>query len=276
MSQISTAGSHLTEEQRRFYDEQGYVIVRSMFAADEIDAIRERFDQLARAGEPIPEHWEPLSDTDAADDPLLRYPRVMMPHRFDEMSLRHMLDRRLQLVLRDLFGAEPIAAQTMFYYKPPGARGHALHQDNFYLKVHPGTCLAAWTAIDPSTQANGGLRVIPASHKLDVLCPGDADEQESVTTHYVPDPQGRQPVDVDLDPGDVLFFNGSLIHGSPPNTSQTMWRRAFICHYVPADCTHASDFYFPLLDFDGNVVTRQTNEHGGPCGEDFRTTQSSP
>ena len=34
-----------------------------------------------------------------------------------------MLDPRVAEVLWELFGEEPLAAQSMMYYKPPGARG---------------------------------------------------------------------------------------------------------------------------------------------------------
>jgi hypothetical protein len=32
----------------------------------------------------------------------------------------------------------------MIYFKAAGARGQALHQDQYYLRVNPGTCCAAW------------------------------------------------------------------------------------------------------------------------------------
>jgi len=59
------------------------------------------------------------------------------------LALRYLLDDRLEDVLTDLFGEEPLAAQSMLYFKPPGAKGQALHQVNFYLKVEPGICIAA-------------------------------------------------------------------------------------------------------------------------------------
>ena len=46
-------------------------------------------------------------------------------------------------------------------FKPPGARGQAVHQDNYYLRVPPYTCVAAWVASTSSTE-NGGLEVSPA------------------------------------------------------------------------------------------------------------------
>jgi hypothetical protein len=64
-------------------------------------------------------------------------------HRWDITSLRWLLDPRLGDCLTTLLGVEPYAVQTMLYFKPPGSRGQALHQDNFYLRVQPGTCLNA-------------------------------------------------------------------------------------------------------------------------------------
>jgi phytanoyl-CoA hydroxylase len=71
---------------------------------------------------------------------------------------------------------------------------------------------------------------------------------------------------LDLQPGDCLFFNGSMIHGSYPNSSPTQFRRSFICHYVPASAKEMSHYYFPLHDMHGNPVEREATTDGGPCG----------
>ena len=254
------------------YDRDGYHIARGMFDADEIAALRARFDAIAAAGEPIPGHWEPAATPNA--DPLKRYPRVMHPHRFDELSMRMLLEPRIGRVLRDLLGEEPIATQTMFYFKPPGARGQAFHQDNFYLQVKPGTCIAAWIAVDPAIPENGGLFVAPGTHRMEVQCPESAQESESFVNHLVPPPAGVTPVAAELAPGDVLFFNGSLIHGSQPNTHATLWRRSFICHYMPKSSKQIAEWYFPLHDFQGNVVEYAKADGGGPCGTEFDFSKS--
>ena len=69
----------------------------------------------------------------------------MHPHRINGLA-RALLDPRPATSWKRCSGEEPLAAQSMFYFKPPGARGQALHQDNFYLRVKPGTCVAAWIA----------------------------------------------------------------------------------------------------------------------------------
>jgi ectoine hydroxylase-related dioxygenase (phytanoyl-CoA dioxygenase family) len=180
-----------------------------------------------------------------------------------------MLDPRIGAIARALLEDEPIACQSMVYFKPPGSRGQALHQDNFYLMVRPGTCLAAWTAIDPALPENGGLSIVPGTHQLALQCPEPADGTRSFVNNYVPPPAGRQAIPARLQPGDVLFFNGSVIHGSEPNTHPTLWRRSFICHYMPAAAEEIVEWYFPLHDFNGRVIARRSAAMGGPCGADY-------
>jgi ectoine hydroxylase-related dioxygenase (phytanoyl-CoA dioxygenase family) len=166
-----------------------------------------------------------------------------------------------------LLGEAPIAAQSMFYWKPPGARGQALHQDNFYLKVHPGTCIAAWVAIDPADRENGGLSVVPGSHRMDLFCPEEADPGTSFTREFVPVPSGLNSVPTNLDAGDVLFFGGNLIHGSEPNRTADRFRRSFICHYIGESARELSRWYRPIYRFDGTEVEIGDATGGGPCGD---------
>lgn len=176
----------LTKEQMEDFRSEGYIIVKELFTEAELKEIDETFEKISQ--QTIPGHFEPDLSA-AAEDPLKRYPRVMHPHRFNETAKRYMLHQPVMEALEDLYGEEALAAQSMFYYKPPGARGQALHQDNFYLQVEPGNCIAAWTAIDPATQENGGLLVVPRTSEHEIECPELADANESFTTHYVKPPR---------------------------------------------------------------------------------------
>jgi ectoine hydroxylase-related dioxygenase (phytanoyl-CoA dioxygenase family) len=154
----------------------------------------------------------------------------------------------------------------MFYFKPPGARGQALHQDQTPLKVKPGTCMAAWMAIDRCDEENGCLQIVPGTHDLALVCPVEADTNESFTDRMVPLPAGMESVPVIMHPGDVLFFNGQVIHGSYPNRSQDRFRRALIGHYIVAEAEKVGQFYHPVLRFDGSEVALDVSEGGQPCG----------
>ncbi|MCI3925093.1 phytanoyl-CoA dioxygenase family protein [Paenibacillus sp. TRM 82003] len=264
---MSGSGMALQESQLRQFNEEGYVIVRGLFAEEELKELERAFEEIA--GRTIPGHFEPDLSAEAAADPLKRYPRVMHPHRFDPVAMRYMLHRPVLDVLADLYGEDALAAQSMFYYKPPGSRGQALHQDNFYLKVEPGNCIAAWTAIDPADEENGSLLVVPKTQSEDIVCPEEADARESFTTHYVKPPKGAKAIPAVMARGDVLFFNGNLIHGSYRNKTKDRFRRAFICHYANASAARIATFYRPLYRMDGTPVELDVNPDGGPCGVEY-------
>ncbi|HYO11444.1 MAG TPA: phytanoyl-CoA dioxygenase family protein [Tepidisphaeraceae bacterium] len=251
----------------------GFIVARQLLSPAEVAEVREAFMAQAKDGpvEGLSETRHGASPYDPGD-PLARYPRMMHPHRHPELpvgqlALRYLLDPRFQPRLRALFGGEePFAVQTMFYFKPPGARGQDLHQDNFYLRVKPGTCLAAWIAVDDADEANGGMLCVPETSNLEIACPEPADPAKFFTTEHVEPPPGKSPVPVDLRAGDVLFFNGNVIHGSYPNTSRDRFRRSLICHYVPASTVELAHWYERPMSFDGAVHKIAVATGGGPCG----------
>ncbi|MBB5077872.1 phytanoyl-CoA dioxygenase family protein [Nonomuraea endophytica] len=247
------------------FHDRGYIVARGMLAPHEADLLREEFTRLHAAG-PVPGHFSPKPQEPGLPyDGLRAYPRIMHPHQINDVALRYLLDARIAAVLRELLEEEPIAAQSMFYFKPPGARGQALHQDNFYLRVEPGTCVAAWIAVDRVDRANGGLEVVPGTHKMDLFCPEDADSSISFTREYVPPPPGLERVPVDMEPGDVLFFNGSLVHGSGPNATADRFRRSLIFHYAGRSAERIAAYY-PTLTMAGAPHPLPAAEGGGPCG----------
>ena len=269
----------LTGEQKQQFERDGFLAIRGLFSPAEIEQIRGTFMEMAKDG-PVPG----LSDVPRAregaplnsNDPLLRYPRMMHPHKHPDkpvgpLAMRYMRDPRLRPILAELFGESPYAVQSMFYFKPPGARGQDLHQDNFYLRVKPGTCMAAWLAVDDADAGNGGMMCVPQTATLEVACPEKADAALFFTTEHVEPPPGLEPQMMELKAGDVLFFNGSVIHGSTPNTSPDRFRRSLIFHYVPASTVEMSHYY-EALSFDGEKQDIATNMDGGPCG----TTQDLP
>jgi ectoine hydroxylase-related dioxygenase (phytanoyl-CoA dioxygenase family) len=241
------------------YQRDGYFVARNLFSRDEVNHLIEHFMALRRG---ITEGVDVNSP-----DPLKRYPRMLQMHRWDETSLRWLIDARLKACLTDLLGSEPFAVQTMIYYKPPGARGQALHQDQYYLRVQPGTCMAAWMALDRCDEENGCMRVVSGSHNLPVLCTQAADTTISFTDVTVDIPQEMPVVPVIMEPGDVLFFNGSAIHGSYPNASRDRFRRALIGHYIVGEAEQCSKYYHPVLRMDGSVVELGVSEGGGKCGK---------
>jgi len=253
----------LEQEQKQFFDTEGYLIVKGLFSQDEIETYKQHYETMRLAQK---ENRPKAGDEVPSDDPLIEYPRIMQPHRQDEASLKWLIDSRLNTVMTGLLGQEPYAVQTMFYFKPPGARGQALHQDQYYLRVEPGTCIAAWMAVDDCDIDNGCLRVVPGSQTMPLLCLTESDTTVSFTDVTVEIPDEDMVVPVEMKAGDVLFFNGQLIHGSLPNTTSDRFRRALIGHYIVGEAEKVNKWYHPVLRMDGTEIELGTSEQGGTCG----------
>ncbi|WP_371404911.1 phytanoyl-CoA dioxygenase family protein [Kribbella sp. NBC_00662] len=260
MSVSSNIDAVLREE----FEQTGYTLVRGLFSADEVDRLRDHYMEVRQRG-PRSHDFAGHDSTDR--DPLKRYPRMAQMHRWDETSLQWMIDPRIDEVMTTLLGRSPYAVQTMVYFKPPGSRGQALHQDNFYLKADPGTCVAAWMALDRVDEANGCLEVVPGSHRWPILCTEKADTTVSFTDVTVPLPSTGSAVPVEMEPGDVLFFHGALVHGSNPNVTTDRFRRALIGHYIEGEAERVAQYYHPAIRMDGTELTLEVAEGGGACGE---------
>jgi phytanoyl-CoA hydroxylase len=260
---MTVSSSSLLPSEQEQFEQQGYLILRQLFQREEVNTFREHFMQVRERG-PQPGDETPLDVTHP--DPLKRYPRLMMMHRWDEVALHFLLDARLHDVLVALVQSEPFAVQTMLYFKPPHARGQALHQDNYFLRVRPGTCIAAWLALDDCDEANGCLQVLPATQSWPILCTIPADETQSFTANTVPVPADKTALPMVMQAGDVLFFNGSLVHGSMPNSTEDRFRRSLIGHYIVGEAEMVGRWYHPVLRFDGSDVTLGTSPGSTPCG----------
>jgi phytanoyl-CoA hydroxylase len=245
------------------FTQDGFTIARNLFSPDEAASYRDHYMRLREQGE----HPGDFSGVDVTSgDPLKKYPRMIHMHRWDQASLDWLIDPRLNAYLSGLCGREPYAVQTMIYFKPPQARGQALHQDQYYLRAQPGTCIAAWMALDACDEENGCLRVVPGSQNWPLLCTVKADTTQSFTDVTVPIPAGTAVGSVILQPGDVLFFNGQVVHGSGPNRSASRFRRALIGHYIAGEAREVAKYYHPALRMDGSVIELGTSEGGGSCG----------
>jgi ectoine hydroxylase-related dioxygenase (phytanoyl-CoA dioxygenase family) len=223
----------LTSEQVERYRADGYLLVPELLTDVEVHAF------LAEAALPKPEPYGLHGHLkDAQYRHLATHPRVIG-------------------VVSQLLGGRPRIVQTMFLNKSAqGGKGIALHQDCHYLPNEPNTLMACWLALTDTDAANGGLCVVPGSHREGLRrAHKNQDEQEHASwemQHEMRDREGRtwQQTLVsfqteDFDPNRLLrltvpkgagvFFTGMTIHGSFANHSDARPRPAFATHYIHED-----------------------------------------
>ena len=234
---------HLTPQQREHYKEQGFVVIPHLFDTTTTMLMLEHYMKRRAEG---PKPGDTGGTTDHADDPNHQFPRMINMHNWDGLTKEWASDTDLLAVTEQLIDDTPVLLQTMLYFKPPGARGQALHQDEQYITIDP--IIGVWVALDTSDAAVGRMVIIPRSHQYGLLSVETADTAISFTDVQAVKPGNAEELGIDMAPGDTLFFHGKVIHGSYMNKTNDRWRRSFICHYMgeksqrfePVEGTHVS------------------------------------
>ena len=140
-------------------------------------------------------------------------------------------DESLLRVLKAIIGETPGLFANQAMVKPARiGREKPWHQDHAYFDLPIGTqIVSAWVSLDHATRENGCMHVIPGSHLGGPLIHFQVRDWQICDDHVA---RGRA-VAVEMNPGDILLWDGLLHHGTPPNLSDR-GRRALQLHYWPA------------------------------------------
>ncbi|MFE6796927.1 phytanoyl-CoA dioxygenase family protein [Paenibacillus chitinolyticus] len=237
---------------------EGYLVLNDVYTPEEVSELIRQFDlhwvQLTASGQIIQNGNRPLESL---------YPRLRDYHRKNEKIKRLSLKPQLFAYLEQLIGEEALIISTSYYFKSPSTRGLPLHQDNYAFGVSPGTTYAAWISLDSSDEGNGGMTFVPGTHSLDLQVPeGDASDVRryfSDEGQWLKDYETADMVKVATNPGDVIFFNGNIVHGSSDNLSRHRFRRSLLIHFTGVSVEKLALNFNNLMDKTGARVRRRLN-----------------
>lgn len=233
------------------YRAQGYAVLRGVFEASEVAALAAAFDRQWQEGMAHRASFRHgnLFYRQGKDPALGKIVRlVQWPSYADPVFESVRRDPRWLPLLEPLIGRDIKQIINQLHWKPPGAAGaeFAFHQDARFRRPRTAfrnlatSYVQTGLAIDRHRAANGGMRVYPGSHTLgekELAGKGPVLDQSMADARLAA--VGLDPaklVDLDLEPGDVAFWNVYTIHGSGPNTTQAD-RRFYLNGYVKAvDC----------------------------------------
>lgn len=219
------------------YAQDGYMIIRNVLDARQIENVIDEARQvcLGRRGDVA--GLEALAGLDESEA-MKHIIAIHFPHKLAE-GLRELLHQpEVVKALTRVIGPNVKCMQSMFFVKHAGRPGQAWHQDEAFIPTTDRSLTGVWIALDRATIENGCLWVIPGSHRPGKLWPfrdhGDPRFDPTPESHGFPWTDD-DAIPVELEPGDVLLFNGYLLHRSLNNTLKEGYRRSYVAHYMSAE-----------------------------------------
>jgi len=219
----------LTDKEAARYHDDGYVLRKGFFDAEEIDLLR----RAAKEDHELDRHAFGRADGEGGKVRL-----SLWNHPGDGIYGMFARCERVVRSAEKLLGGEVYHYHSKMIMKDPKVGGAwTWHQDYGYWYQN-GVLLPLLTsvfiAVDPCTKENGCLQVLRGSHhcgRIDHVLTGD---QAGADRERVDQLLRRLPRDyMEMDPGDALFFHCNLLHRSDQNRSdQPRW--AMICCYNAA------------------------------------------
>ena len=237
--------AQLSEKQIAAFHDEGYLIVRGVFDAEEADILR----AAAAADQSFKENAYDLEDGEGGKAQL-----VLWNSAGEDLWGAIARSERIVNAMEQLLGDEVYHYHSKMSIKQPRTGGAwSWHQDYGYW--YQNGCLwpdmgSAFIAVDPNTRENGCLQVLKGSHKLGRIEHGRYGDQTGADPERTAEAaKVMETVYVELDPGDTLYFHSNLLHRSDQNTSDSQ-RWSLICcyntkHNNPYKESH-HPFYQPL------------------------------
>jgi len=222
----------LTDAEVKQYHDDGYVLAKGFFDAEEIDLLY----RSAKADNELDKRSFGRADGEGG---VVRL--SLWNHPGEGIYGMFARCERVVRSAEKLLGGEVYHYHSKMILKDPKVGGAwAWHQDYGYWYQNGvlfPLLTSVFIAVDPCTRANGCLQVLKGSHhagRVNHVLTGDqAGADRERVDEILKRPEHFPLVYVEMDPGDALFFHCNLLHRSDQNRSDKS-RWAMICCYNAA------------------------------------------
>jgi hypothetical protein len=231
-----------TEEMQQQFSEQGFVILKKVFAPSQVERVRDAMKtlvdlqakQLLAAGK--------ISDL-MADEPFeVRLARLYENHLSEapksfrtELHLAGLYDFFFNPRLLDtvqIFLGDEIRLYPNYTARPklPDHAGTVVlwHQDGGYTESTSGggdvstlRMVNVWSPLVPARVENGCMQFVPGTHRLGVVPHERKEHYLEIAREHLASRES-DAINVELDPGDAVLFHNLLFHRGLPNHSKTI------------------------------------------------------
>ncbi len=240
------------------YQAEGYLCVRAVFGAEEVEALAAEADRLSGLSQLIHNNNLRCRWADHVDTGECRFdcfdPVIDLSPRIAEATRQP----ALLAVLAAIYGEPARLFKDKLIYKPPGAPGYDLHQDWLAWEGFPHSFVTVIVAIDAATCDAGATEVYPGLHTQGNLSPADGEFHRLKPE----DVAGVEAVPLLLAPGDIAVFSGHLPHRSSANRSHHSRRLLYLSYNAESDGGDQRDMHYQQFQAWLRSKYAQHGRHG--------------
>src|SRR5215210_1790946 len=161
--------------------------------------------------------------------------------------------------VEDILGPDLLAWNTHWFIKEPGdGRYVAWHQDTTYWHLEPDDAVTVWIALSPATKESGAMRMVPGTHRSDVVPHVDTWKPGAMLTRgqeIAVEVDEASAVDVELRPGEMSLHHHKIFHASDANRARDR-RIGLAVRYIP---THVRQV---AVSADSAALVRGVDRYG--------------
>ncbi|MBF0354885.1 MAG: phytanoyl-CoA dioxygenase family protein [Alphaproteobacteria bacterium] len=215
----------LSDEQKQSFKTQGFLIFKSFFSPAEISRLSQFLDRLRDTKPEEGKEAKYYEKSPITGEPIL----VRVENLFGGLNPAEealLITDRVKAILADLLGEPAVLFKEKINYKVPGCRPDKLHQDQAAgWNAYTDFFITMGIMVDANRKDNAALSFLSSgNYKKELMGP-----EWQVLTHDDPPykPENEYML-IEGQPGDVIFFDSYVPHGSPSNTSSEARRNTFL------------------------------------------------
>lgn len=223
----------LTPEQIQSFETDGYLVVKGGFSRSEMETFSDWTNEILARPEESGKHW--VYHEESLNDDGKR-----LVSRIENITPFHSGFRQMTEALRapvgQLLGEEAVLFKEKVNFKMPGGDGFKPHQDSqagwdYYADFF----ISVLVSIDASTPENGCLQICGGHHKRGLFKSWEPLSDEDMAD--------MDFVNVETEPGDMVFFDCFAPHQSDPNLSDKIRRIYYATYNRRSAGDHLEQYY---------------------------------
>lgn len=238
----------LSNEQRKSWDDNGYLLLENFYSRKHINQVDKVIDDLWLNRQDLNEQYVIDVFVGTEFERRVQFANAPIearnhPYKLNDLYLTQAVIRELAIgerlapILQVLLDDSPLICNSLNFEFGSQQR---LHFDTFFMpSPTPNKMIATWVALENATRNNGPLTYYPGSHKIKPYLFSNGSTlriKEELPQFYdyvygEIDRLGLKPEILLAKKGDVLIWHSQLFHGGSEILNPKKTRKSLVTHY---------------------------------------------